>query len=41
MEFVDGEDLAQRIARGVIPLDDAIPIARQTADHSFGNAADF
>jgi Tol biopolymer transport system component len=32
MEFVDGEDLAQRIARGRIPLDEAIPIARQIAD---------
>ena len=32
MEFVDGENLAQRIARGAIPLDDAIPIARQIAD---------
>src|SRR5688572_4326921 len=29
MEFVDGEDLAERIRRGAIPPDDAIPIARQ------------
>ena len=29
MEFVDGEDLAQRIARGPIPLDDALEIVRQ------------
>ena len=33
MEFVDGEDLSQRIARdGAIPLDDAIPIAIQIAE---------
>ena len=32
MEFVDGEDLAQRLARGAIPLDEAIPIAKQIAD---------
>ena len=32
MELVDGEDLSQRIARGAIPLDDALPIARQIAD---------
>ena len=32
MEFVEGEDLAQRIARGVIPLDEALPIARQVAE---------
>src|SRR5688572_18209095 len=32
MEFVDGEDLAQRLRRGPIPVDDAIPIARQIAD---------
>jgi serine/threonine protein kinase/Tol biopolymer transport system component len=32
MELVEGEDLAQRIARGPIPIDDAIPIARQIAD---------
>jgi serine/threonine-protein kinase len=32
MEFVDGEDLAARLARGALPLDDAIAIARQIAD---------
>jgi serine/threonine-protein kinase len=32
MELVEGEDLAQRIARGSIPLDEALPIARQIAD---------
>jgi serine/threonine-protein kinase len=32
MELVDGEDLSQRIARGVIPLDEAIPIAKQIAE---------
>jgi serine/threonine-protein kinase len=32
MELVEGEDLAQRIARGPVPLDDALQIARQIAD---------
>ena len=32
MEFVEGDDLAQRIARGSIPLDDALPIAKQIAE---------
>ncbi|MGD8817571.1 MAG: protein kinase, partial [Acidobacteriota bacterium] len=32
MELVDGEDLSQLIARGALPLDDALPIARQIAD---------
>src|SRR5262245_2328278 len=32
MEFVDGPTLADRIARGPIPLDEALPIARQIAD---------
>ena len=32
MEFVDGEDLAARIARGPIPVGEAIQIARQVAD---------
>jgi Tol biopolymer transport system component len=32
LELVDGEDLSQRIARGPIPLDEALPIARQIAD---------
>ena len=32
MELVEGEDLSQRIARGPIALDDALPIARQIAE---------
>ena len=32
MELVEGEDLAARITRGAIPLDEAIPIARQVAE---------
>ena len=32
LELVEGEDLAQRITRGPIPLDEALPIARQIAD---------
>ena len=32
MELVDGEDLAERIGRGAVPLDEALPIARQIAD---------
>src|SRR6266850_7233536 len=32
MELVEGEDLAQRIARGPMPLEDALPIARQIAE---------
>ena len=32
MELVPGEDLSQRIARGAIPMDEALPIARQIAD---------
>jgi serine/threonine-protein kinase len=32
MEFVDGEDLAQRLTRGPIPLDEALAIARQIAE---------
>jgi serine/threonine-protein kinase len=32
MELVEGDDLSQRIARGAIPLDDALPIAKQIAD---------
>jgi Tol biopolymer transport system component len=32
MELVDGEDLSQRLARGAMPLDEALPIARQVAE---------
>jgi Tol biopolymer transport system component/predicted Ser/Thr protein kinase len=32
MEFVDGETLADRIARGALPADEAVAIARQVAD---------
>ena len=32
MELVEGEDLAQRLARGPIVIDDALPIARQIAE---------
>ena len=32
MELVEGEDLCQRIARGAIPLDEALPIAKQIAE---------
>jgi serine/threonine protein kinase len=32
MELVEGEDLAVRIARGPIPLDEAVPMARQIAE---------
>ncbi len=32
MELVEGEDLAQRISRGPIALDEALPIARQIAE---------
>ena len=31
-ELVEGEDLSQRISRGPIPLDEALPIARQIAE---------
>ncbi len=32
MELVEGEDLSQRIGRGAIPLDEALPIAQQIAN---------
>ncbi len=32
MELVKGEDLSERIARGRVPVDEAVPIARQIAD---------
>ena len=32
MELVEGEDLSQRLARGAIPLDEALPIAKQIAE---------
>ena len=32
MELVEGEDLSQRIARGPVPLDEALPIANQIAE---------
>jgi serine/threonine protein kinase len=32
MELVEGDDLSQRIARGAIPIDEALPIANQITD---------
>jgi Tol biopolymer transport system component len=32
LELVDGEDLADRIKRGPLPVDETLPIARQIAD---------
>ena len=32
MELVEGDELSQRIARGAIPLDEALPIATQIAE---------
>ena len=32
MELVEGEDLSQRITRGPIPVDEALPIAKQIAE---------
>jgi len=32
MELVEGDDLSERIARGPVPLDEALPIARQIAE---------
>ena len=32
MELVAGEDLSERISRGLIPIDEALPIAKQIAE---------
>jgi len=32
MELVEGDDLSQRIARGAVPLDEALPITKQIAE---------
>ena len=32
MELVDGEDLAARLARGALPMDEVLSVARQLAD---------
>jgi serine/threonine-protein kinase len=32
MEFIDGEDLAERLSRGPMPLEEALAIARQIVD---------
>ena len=32
MELVEGDDLSQRIVRGAIPIDEALPIAKQIVD---------
>ena len=32
MELVEGDDLSQRIVRGAMPLDEALPIAKQIAE---------
>jgi hypothetical protein len=32
MELVEGEDLSERLARGAIPVDEALPFAKQIAD---------
>ena len=32
MELVEGDDLSQRVAKGAIPLDEALPIAKQIAE---------
>jgi serine/threonine protein kinase len=32
MEMVEGEDLSQRLSRGAIPVDEALPLARRIAE---------
>jgi serine/threonine protein kinase len=32
MELVEGDDLSQRMARGAIPIEEALPIAKQITD---------
>src|SRR5262249_13971808 len=32
MELVEGEDLSERVSRGPIPIDEALPIAKQIAE---------
>jgi serine/threonine protein kinase len=32
MELVEGDDLSQRIAQGAMPIDEALPIAKQIAE---------
>ena len=32
MELVDGEDLAERLKRGKVPVDEALAIAKQIAE---------
>ena len=34
MELVEGDDLSQRIARGALPIEEALPIAKQIAEAS-------
>ena len=40
MELVEGDDLSQRIARGAIPLDETLPIAKQIAEALEAGCAD-